>query len=91
MGNLFSFIVVGDKIDGLFFEIFEQCMGDLGHTDFGVTHGGSGITIHRPKVTLAVDQHIAQRERLGHTYDGFINGRVTVRVILTDYVADHTG
>ena len=60
MGNLFSFIVVRDKIDGLFLEIFKQRVGDLGHTDFGVTHGSSGVTINRTKVTLTIHQHVAQ-------------------------------
>ena len=60
MGNLLGFVVVGDKVDSVFFQIFQQRMGDLGHTNFGVTHGGRGVTIDRTKVTLTVYQHIAQ-------------------------------
>ena len=89
--NLFGLIVVGDKVDGLFFQVFDQRVGDLGHTDFGVSHCRGGVTINRTEVTLAIHQHIAQRERLGHSHNSLVNRRVTVGVVFTDYVTHHTG
>ena len=90
-GYLLGFIVVGDKIDSIFLEIFKQRMSDLSHADFGVTHRRRRITVHRTKVTLTIDQHIAQRKRLRHAHDRFIDGGVTVRVIFTNHIADDTG
>ena len=58
--NLFGFIIVGDKIDCVFFQVFDQRVGDLGHTDFGVSHCRSGVAVNRTKVTLAVNKHITQ-------------------------------
>ncbi len=84
-------VIVVDEINRLFFEIGHQLMSDLRHTDFRITHRCGGVAIDRTKVTLAIDQHITQGERLRHTYDGVINGGITMRVVFTDYVANDTG
>ena len=89
--NLFGAVVVGHPVDRFLIQIGQQLMGQLGHADFGVTHGGRVITVDRPEVTLTIDQQIAQRERLGHTNDGVIDSRITVRMVFTDNVTDHTG
>src|SRR5690606_31920790 len=47
--------------------------------------------VHTPKVALAIHQPIAQGEVLGHPHDGVVHRRITVGVILTDDVPDHTG
>ncbi len=66
-------------------------MSQLGHAHFGVSHGRGVVAVHRTEVALAVDQQVAQRERLGHTHDGVVDRSVAVRVVLTDHVTDHTG
>ena len=66
-------------------------MADTRHSDFGITHRGGVIAIDRTKVALAIDQHVAQREILRHTDDGVVNGCITVGVIFTDHITDHTG
>ena len=66
-------------------------MGDLAHADLGVPHGGSVVAVDGPEVALAVHQHVAHGKRLGHTYDGIVDGRVTVWVVFTDHVSHHTG
>ena len=66
-------------------------MGDLAHADFGVTHRRRIVAVYRTKVALAINQRVTHRKRLRHTHNGVIHGRVTVRVIFTDHVTDHTG
>ena len=84
-------IVVGAKVDGFLVDIGKQFMRNLRHPDFGVPHGRGIITIHRTKVTLTIDQHVAQGEILGHTHDSVVHGSIPVRVVFTDDVADDTG
>ena len=66
-------------------------MGDLGEADFGVTHRRGVVSVDRTEVALAVDQHVAQREILGHPHDGVVHRAVAVGVVLTDHVTDDTG
>ncbi len=84
-------IVVGSHVDGLFFQIVQKFVGQLAQTDLGVTHGGRTVAVHRTKVTLTVNQHVAQRKILGHTHDGVIGGGVAMRMVFTDNITDHTG
>ncbi len=65
-------------------------MGDFRQADFGISHGSSTVAIDRPEVALAIDQHIAQRETLGHANDGVVNGLVAVGGVFTDNVTDDT-
>ena len=66
-------------------------MGDFRHTDFRITHCSGGVSVNRTKVTLTVHQHVSHAERLRHTNNGVIHSGIAVRVILTDYITDHTG
>ena len=65
-------------------------MGNLRHANFGIAHGCGRVAVNRSKVALPVYEGVAQREILSHSHDGVIHRRVTVRVILTDHVADHS-
>ncbi len=89
--DLLIAVVVRHKVHGLFFEIREQFVSNFGHAHFGITHGSSGVAINRTEVTLTIYQHITQRKRLRHTNNRVVHRRVTVRVIFTNDVADHTG
>ena len=84
-------VVVGAEIDRFLVQVGQQLVGDLGHADFGVTHGRSVVAIDRTEVALAIDQHVAQGEILGHANDGFIDCDVAVGVVLTNHVAHDTG
>ena len=86
---LLGAIVVVDEIDRFLVEISEQGMRNFRHANFGVAHGGSRVAVDRSKVALPVYQGVAQREILSHSHDGVIHRRITVRVILTNYIADH--
>src|SRR5690606_6972260 len=89
-GNLFGAIVVVDEIHRFLVQIRQQVVADLGHAHFGITHGGRVVAIHRTEVALPVHQHVTQRKRLRHAHDGVVNSAVTVRMIFTDDVTDHT-
>ena len=87
----FRAVVVRAEIDGFFVDIAQHFVGDLGEADFGVTHRRGVVAVYRAEVALAVDQHVAQGEILGHPHDGVVNRAVTVGVVLTDHVTDDTG
>ncbi len=84
-------VVVRHEVDGFLVDVGQQLAGDARHADFGVTHGGRRIAVHRAEVALPVDQQVAHRERLRHAHDGVVDGRVAVRVVLADDVADDAG
>ena len=86
-----GFVEVRTHVDGIFFKIFEHEGTHVVHLGFGVTHCSSAVTIDRTEVTLAEHQRVAQREVLRHTHQGFVHGRVAMRVVLTDYVTHDTG
>ncbi len=65
-------------------------MSDLFHTDFGVTHGSSAITIKGTKVTLTIHQRIPHIEGLRHPDNRVVSGRITVRMILTDHITHNS-
>ncbi len=65
-------------------------MGQLIHANFGISHGSGAITIKRPEITLPVDQRITHGKVLGHTNDCVIDGRIAMRMILTDNITDYT-
>ena len=89
--NTLRTVIVVDEIDRLFFKIGHQLMSDFRQTNFGITHRRGGVAVDGTKVTLAVHQHVTQRERLRHTHDGVVYRGVAVRVVFTDYVTNDTG
>ena len=87
----FRTVEVRRHIDRITVDISQHLFGDAAQTDFRITHGSRGIAVDRTKVAMAVNERIAERERLRHTDDRVIDSGITVRVVLTDHVADHTG
>ena len=59
---LFAAVVVGAEIDGFLVDVGQHFVGNLGQADFGVTHGGGVVAVHRTEVALAVHQHVAQEK-----------------------------
>ena len=84
-------IEVGDEIDGVLVDVGKQFFCDLRHARLGVPISRRRIAIDRAEVTLAVDQRIAQRERLRHAYHRVIDRGISVRVILAEHFADDFG
>ncbi len=81
-------VVVRREIDGFLLDVGEQLVRDARHAHFRIAHRRGGIAVHRAEVALAVHQQVAQRERLRHAHDRVVDGRVAVRVVLADDVAD---
>lgn len=73
MSGSLGAVVVRTKINSLLVEVLKQFVRELGQANFCVTHGGGVIAIDRAKVTLAIDQHVAQREVLGHSNDRVVD------------------
>ena len=90
-GLLLLVVVVRDEIDGLLVDVLQQGPGDLGHAALGVPIGRRRVAVHRAEVALAVDEHVAQREGLGHAHQGVVGRRIAVGVVLTEDVTDHAG
>ncbi len=88
---MFGAVVVGAEIDRFLVQIGQQLVGQLGHADFGIAHGGRRIAVDGAEVALPVHQQIAHGKRLGHAHDGVVHRRVAVRVVFTDDVAHHAG
>ena len=85
-----SFIIVRHKVDGIFIDIVQKRTGRKSKPCFGVTHGGRLVAVHRTKVPLRGDKWQAHGKVLRHTHHGFVDGRVTVGMILTHNIADDT-
>ena len=83
-------VVIRLKIDRFLVDIGDQFVRDSRHANLGVTHRRRCVTIDGTKVTLAVDEHVAQGKWLRHAYDRVVNGGVAVRVIFTHHFTDDT-
>jgi hypothetical protein len=81
-------VVVGAEIDSLLVDVGEHLVRDLREPDLGVAHRRRVVAVDAAEVALAVDQHVAQRERLRHAHNGVVDRRVAVRMVLAHHVAD---
>ena len=84
-------VVVRDEVDRFLVDVGGQLVGDALEPAFGVAHGRGVVAVDRAEVALAVDQRVAQRERLRHAHEGVVDREVAVRVVLAHHVADHPG
>jgi len=84
------FIEVGLHIYRLFLNIDQHFFSQAFEPAFGIPHGSRRITVHRTEVTLAIDHGITHGPFLRHAHHGIIDGRVTVRMVLTQYVTHNT-
>ena len=87
----FGIVVVRNKVNRVFANVGEHFAGKLLKLDFGVTHGRGRVTVKTTEVTLTVNQRIAKRERLSQTNNRIVGGCITMRVIFTDHITNHTG
>ena len=62
--------------------------GGRGETRLGVAHGGRRIAIDRAEVALSIHEHGAHGEILRHARHGFVDGRVAMRMVLAEHLAD---
>ena len=89
-GFEFLLVVVGLEVDGFLVDVGHQLVGDARHARLGVSHRRGVVAVDRTEVALAVDQQVAQRERLRHAHQRVVHRGVAVRVVLTDDVTDDT-
>src|SRR5690606_7862775 len=59
VGDFFLAVVVVDPVDRLLVQVRQQLVGELGHADFRVPHGGGAVAVDGAEVALAVHQHVA--------------------------------
>jgi hypothetical protein len=84
-------VVVRLEIDSFFLDVGEHFVRQLFEADFGVTHRCGIISVDRAEIPLAIDKRISQRKILGESHNRVVNGRIAMRMILTDRVSDDTG
>ena len=84
-------VVVGLEVDGLLVEVAQQLHGGFVETSLGVTHGSRRVAVDRAEVSVTVDQRKSHGERLGEAHHRAVHGRIAMRMILADDVADRTG
>jgi hypothetical protein len=79
------------EVDRLAVDVAQQLGCDRAQARFRVAVGRGRIAVDRAEVSLAVDEHVPERPRLGHARHGLVDGRVAVRVIVLDDFADDAG
>ena len=55
----------------------------FGHLCLGITHCGGTVSIFRTEISLLINQDIAHGPWLSHVYKRTVDGRISVRMILT--------
>ena len=90
-GFLQGFIVVGDEVHRILFDIPQHFHGDLAHPHFRVPHGSRRIPVHRTEVPVAVHHQIPGGEILGQTHDGIVHRRIPMGMVFTQNIAHDTG
>ena len=88
---LHAFIIVGHKVNRVVLNVFNQLVGDLGKSGFGITHSRGAVAVHGTEVALPVYQRQTHGKRLRHAHHSLINRAVAVRVVFTQNLADDTG
>ena len=83
-------VVVVHEIDGVLLDVSDHLQRERRHPCFGVSRSSSPIAIDRAKVAVAVDKRIPRGEVLRHFDHGFVDGTVSVRMVLTHYLTDDT-
>ncbi len=78
-------------VDRVHIQVFQHQVADLGQACLGVAHRGCVVAVDGAEVALAVDEHIAQAEILGHAHHGIVHGRIAMGVVLTQHFTDDTG
>ena len=82
-------VVVGPEVDGALLDLGQHLVGDARQAALGVAHRRGAVAVERAEVARAVDQRIAQRERLRHAHQRLVERGVAVRVVVAHHVADH--
>ena len=86
---VFASVEVGRVVDGLLLDVGQQLRGERHEPRLGVAVRRRRVAIDGAEVALPVDERIAQGEVLHHAHHRVVDGRIAVRVVLTEHVTDH--
>ena len=84
-------IEIGNEVDGVFIDVGQQLLGNLGQARLGVPVGRWRVAVNRAKVSLPIDQRVAQAPGLSQADHRVIDGAIAMRVILLQTLADDAG
>ena len=84
-------VVVRPEVDRVHVDVAQHLGRELREPALGVAHRGRRVVVDRAEVALAVDERVAQRERLRHPHEGVVDRLVAVRVVAAHHVADDRG
>ena len=90
-GLLQGVVEVVRHVDGLLVDVLHHVLAYLAQAALGVSHGCGAVAVHRAVVALPVDEHVAHGPGLRQAHQGAVDGRVAVRVVLTQHLAHHSG
>ena len=89
-GLLQRIVEVGVVVYRVFVDIPQHFSRDFAEFRFGITLCRRRVAVHRAEVPLPFYQRTANRKRLRQTYQRVVHGRISVRVIFAQHVADDT-
>ncbi len=84
-------VIIVLEVDGLFVDVLEEMLRDLGEAAFGVTHRRRRIAVNRAEIALPVDQRQAHGELLHHAHQGVVDRAVAVGMEIAHHLADDAG
>src|SRR5918997_2668698 len=91
LGLALALVEVRDEVDGVRTYVPEHLRRHAREARLGVPHGGRRVAVDAAEVALAVHERVTHREALGEPGQRVVDGRVAVRVVLTDDLADYRG
>ena len=91
VGLLVRAVEVGDEIDGVLVDIGEHPLGQPRQLALGVSIGGGRVAIDGAEISLAVDQRVAEAERLRHADQRIVNRHVAMRMVPLEHLAHDGG
>ncbi len=81
-------VVVRPEVDGRLLDFGQHFIADAREPAFGVSHRGGAVAVEGSEVSGAVHERVAQRKRLRHAHERFVQGRVSVRMVAAHHVTD---
>ena len=85
------FVEVGPEFNRIFIEVRQKFFGYFMKPRLRVSHGCGSITIDRTEITLPVNKQVTHREILCHAGHGFVDCRVTMRMIFSKNFPHNAG
>ena len=81
-------VVVRPEVDRVHVDVAQHLGRETREPALGVAHRGRRVVVDRAEVALAVDERVAERERLRHPDERVVDRAVAVRVVAAHDLAD---